>query len=253
MLLDILIFLANLFLMRLLVNLFTDIFRRASGGDRPAKFAVALFYLGMLVLPSVAAVLKRWPLHRRMKARGEKEEAGGWLPFGCIFIPFIYLAVNLWVTLGVTLSLMDAVPGSAFGETESVTFLLLGVVFNVFQTVLVFRYFTPPKHEPKAALLRSPRTEFIGDVCVFVNVILFQVVLNYQAAVFPLFHEGRFVDRFIPLVVFALLMYLTGRIFFLVEDVRRPRTLLTILLANSVVIVRTLLTPAHAPGSPLSW
>ncbi|HZT60450.1 MAG TPA: hypothetical protein VFA21_17735 [Pyrinomonadaceae bacterium] len=250
MLLDILTFLANLFLMRLLVNLFSEIFREASGGDRPAKFAVTLFYLGMLVLPSVAAALKRWPLHERMKARGEREAAGGWLPFGCVFIPFVYLAVNMWVTLGVTLSLMDAVPGSAFGETEGVALLLLGVVFNVFQTVLVFRYFSPPKHEPKSAFLRGPRAEFLGDVCVFVNMILFQVVLNYQAAVFPLFHEGRFVDRFIPLLVFALLMYLTGRIFFLVEDLRRPRTLLTILLANSVVIVRTLLLPAHAPGSP---
>jgi hypothetical protein len=241
MLLDILIFLANLFLMRLLVNLFFNIFRQASGGNLVAKLAVALFYLGMLILPSFGAVLKRWPLHQRMKARGEKEEEGGWLPFGCIFIPFIYLAVNMWVTLGVTLSLMEAFPDSALIGTAGTTFLLLGILYNIFQTVLVFRYFSPPKHEPKSAFLRSPRAEFFGDVCIFLNMILSQILLNYQASVFPLFHEGRFVDRFIPLVVFALLMYLTGRIFFLVEDIRRPRTLLTILLANSVVIVRTLL------------
>ena len=57
---------------------------------------------------------------------------------------------------------------------------------------------------------------------------------------YPGFHEGKFVDRFFPLIIFALLMYLTGRIFFLVEDIRRPRTLLTILLANSPIIVRTI-------------
>lgn len=253
MLFDILIFLANLLLMRLLVNLFFNIFGQASGGNRLAKLAVALFYLGMLVLPSVGAVLKRWPLHERMKARGEKEEAGGWLPFGCFFIPFIYLAVNMWVTLGVALSLMDAFPDSALANSVSATLLLVGLVYNVFQMVLVFRYFSPPKHKPKSAFLRSPRAELLGDVCVFVNMILFQVVLNYQATVFPLFHEGRFVDRFIPLLIFALLMYMTGRIFFLVEDIRRPRTLLTILLANSVVIVRTLLAGTHASGVPTSW
>ena len=58
--------------------------------------------------------------------------------------------------------------------------------------------------------------------------------------VYPGFHEGRFVDRVIPLVFFALLMYLTGRIFFLVEDIRHPRTLLTILLANSPVVLRAI-------------
>jgi len=253
MLFDILIFLVNLLLMRLLVNLFFNIFRQASGGNRLAKFVVALFYLGMLVLPSVGAVLKRWPLHERMKARGEKEASGGWLPFGCFFIPFIYLAVNMWVTLGVALSLMDAFPDSALANSASATLLLVGLVYNVFQTVLVFRYFSPPKHKPKSAFLRSPRAELLGDVCVFVNMILFQVVLNYQATVFPLFHEGRFVDRFIPLLIFALLMYMTGRIFFLVEDIRRPRTLLTILLANSVVIVCTLLAGTHVSGVPTSW
>jgi hypothetical protein len=42
------------------------------------------------------------------------------------------------------------------------------------------------------------------------------------------------------LIIFALLMYMTGRIFFLVEDIRHPRTWLTILLANSVLIFRVL-------------
>jgi hypothetical protein len=158
----------------------------------------------------------------------------------------------MWITLGVMLSLMDAFPGSAFGETTGGLLLMLGIVYNVFQTYLVFRYFTPPKHEPKWAFLRDPRSEFLGDVCIFLNMILFQVLLNYQAAVFPLFHEGSFADRLITLLVFALLVYMTGRIFFLVEDVRRPRTLLTILLANSVVIVRTLLTSAHAPVTLIS-
>jgi hypothetical protein len=70
--------------------------------------------------------------------------------------------------------------------------------------------------------------------------------LNWGAMTYPGFHEGRFVDRVLPLVVFALLMYLTGRIFFLVEDIRHPRTLLTILLANSPIFIRAVLAGGQA-------
>src|SRR5919198_179290 len=67
LLLDITIFLANVFLMRLLVGAFLDIFQQASAGDTFAKTELLFFYFGMLVLPSVGAVLKRWHFHRRLR------------------------------------------------------------------------------------------------------------------------------------------------------------------------------------------
>src|SRR5256885_10137507 len=90
LLLDVTIFLANVFLMRLLVGLFLDIFRQASAGDVFAKTGLLLFYLGRLVLPSVGAVLKRWHFHHRLKRLREEENKWGWLPFGCIFLPAAY-------------------------------------------------------------------------------------------------------------------------------------------------------------------
>src|SRR5947209_18199717 len=246
LLFDVLIFLANIFLMQLLVRLFLLIFREASAGDFWAKAELLFFYAGMLVLPSLAAVLKRWHFHQRMKRAGEKEVAGGWLPFGCVFLPFLYLVVIMWVTLAVALTFLDLFPDSELGRTGSGVLLGVGLVYNVFQTVLVFRYFSPPKRRPKSGFLRSPRSDMLGDLCVFLNMLLYQVLLNWGAMTYPGFHEGRFVDRFIPLVVFALLMYLTGRIFFLVEDIRHPRTLLTILLANSPIFVRAALAGGHA-------
>jgi hypothetical protein len=236
LLLDVLVFLTNLFLMRLLVKLFFTIFRQAAAGDVLAKFASLLFYLGLLVLPSLGAVLKRWHFHQRIKALGEAEVDGGWLPFGCIFLPFAYLVVNMFVTLAVSLTLLEISPDSQLGGA----FLLVGLPYNIFQTVLVFRYFSPPKRKPKSEFLRDPRSDVLGDACIFLNVILYQVLLSWATVVFPGFHEGRFVDRFVPLVVFALLLYVAGRIFFLIEDIRHPRTWLTILLANSVVILRVL-------------
>jgi hypothetical protein len=235
---DVLIFLANLFLMGFLVRLFLEVFRRAAAGDVIAKSGLLLFYLGMLVLPSVGAVLKRWHFHQRLKLAGENEDDGGYLPFGCMFLPFVYLIVNMWITLAVALTFMDLFPDSEFVKTVSLPLLLFGIVYNIFQTVLVFRFFSRPKHPPKSEFLRDPRSDALGDICIFLNMIFSQVLLNWGALSYPGFREGRFVDRFVPLLVFALLMYLTGRIFFLVEDFRRPRTWLTILLANSVIIVR---------------
>jgi len=240
LLLDITIFLANVFLMRLLVGVFLDIFQQASAGDTFAKAELLFFYLGMLVLPSVGAVLKRWHFHQRLKRLREEENKWGWLPFGCIFLPVAYLIVNMWITLAFALSFLELFPDSELGSKGSGLLLVFGLVYNVFQTVLVFRYFSPPKRKPEFKFMRDPRSDVLGDVCIFLNMILYQVLLNWGALSYPGFHEGKFVDRFFPLIIFALLMYLTGRIFFLVEDIRRPRTLLTILLANSPIIVRTI-------------
>jgi hypothetical protein len=242
MLLDITIFLTNIFLMRLLVNLFFHISRQAAAGDSVAGFGLLLFYLGMLILPTVGAILKRWHFHQRLAKQGQAKDDVSWLPFGCIFLPFAYLAVNLFITLAVSLTLLDLFPDSELGGA----FLLVGIPFNIFQTVIVFRYFSPPKRKPKSKFMRDPRSEVLGDACIFLNMIFCQILLVWGAMTYSGFHEGKFVDRFIPLTVFALLMYLTGRIFFLVEDVRQPRTWLTILLANSVLILRAVFSTASS-------
>lgn len=246
LLFDVLIFLANVSVMQILVRLFLLIFREAAAGDVFARAELFIFYAGMLVLPSFAAVLKRWHYHQRIKRLGEKEEEGGWLPFGCIFIPVLYLMVSMCFTLAVVLSFLNLFPDSDFGRVGSGILLMACLIYNVVQTVLVFRYFSPPKHRPKSGFLRDPRSEALGDLCVFLNMLSCQVFLNWAALTYPGFHEGRFVDRVFPLVVFVLFMYLMGRIFYLVEDIRHPRTLLTILLANSPVVIRAVLNVGPA-------
>ena len=240
LLLDVLTFLANVLFMQILVRLLLLVFREAAAGDFLAKAELLFFYAGMLVLPSVAAVLKRWYFHQRLKRLGEKEESGGWLPFGCIFLPAIYLALSMCFTLAVALTFLDLFPDSDLGREGSGIILAAGLVYNVVQTVLVFRYFSPPKHKPKSVFLRDPRSDLLGDICIFLNMLLYQVFLDWAAMTYPGFHEGRFVDSVVPLVIFVLLMYLMGRIFFLVEDIRHPRTLLTILLANSPIVIRAI-------------
>jgi hypothetical protein len=64
MLLDVVMFVANLLVMRLLTGYFLDVYRRTSDTDRGSQVALVLCCVGMLVLPPTGAVLKRWPYHR---------------------------------------------------------------------------------------------------------------------------------------------------------------------------------------------
>lgn len=90
--------------------------------------------------------------------------------------------------------------------------------------------------------LLTPQSETLGDVCLFSNMILFQVMWNMLTFV-GLGHPSSFLEfggRLFFLCFLALLIYFPPRMFYLAEDIHRPRTWLTMLLANSPVIVRVL-------------
>lgn len=247
MLFDIVVFFINLLLMRLLVRLSLGVFNRASDGDVFAQFALLIFYLGLLILPSLGAILKRWHFHQRLKRQGKAENEDAWLPLGCIFVPFAYLAVNMCISLAVSLTFLDMSKALnyEFLETISVSLLLFGIVYNIVQTVLVFRYFAPPKREPKSAFLRSPRSEILGDICIFLNMILFQVLWS-RMLTFHIFYEGSWANSLAQMTIIGLLLYITARIFYLVEDIHRPRTWLTMFLANLPLIVGIIFFPPAA-------
>jgi hypothetical protein len=114
----------------------------------------------------------------------------------------------------------------------------------VVQTALVYRYFLPPKKAPSLSFLRDPASEQAADLCIFVNMILFQVFWNIVISQFPferVTSVGEFALNFFVLSFLALLVYFPPRIFYLAEDIKRPATWLTILLANSPTILRALL------------
>ena len=121
--------------------------------------------------------------------------------------------------------------------------ILLGLIGTILQTYLIYRYFSPPKKPPRSEFLRQRESETLGDVCIFLNMILFQIVWNSLAFA----DLGRpssvaeFIGRLFFLCFVALLIYFPPRMFYLAEDIDRPRTWLTMLLANSPVIVRVLI------------
>ena len=245
LLLDVFVFVVNVFLMRLLTRQFIDLFSHVSAEEPTAKLALGLTFLAMWILPAAGAVLKRWHFHQRLKAQGITAESEETTLAGCLFNPLFYFCLNLVITSAVVASLGDFVFGRRALDTAGVFIPLIfgGLILTIVQTYLIYRYFSAPKKPPQLKFLLSPQSEMLGDVCLFLNMILFQVFWNMLTFA-PLGHPSsllEFAGRLFFLSFIALLIYFPPRMFYLAEDINRRRTWLTMLLANSPVIIRVLI------------
>jgi hypothetical protein len=195
-------------------------------------------------LPAAGAVLKRWHFHRRTRWRKQTAAPLGDGLAGCLFHPIIYFVVSLCLSLTAGVILCEQVFGEDFAAHAS---LFLSLVFGVLvlslvQTILVYRYFAPPKKAPAGAFRRDPRSELLGDICIYLNMILFQILWGVLTS-FPAARVGGFEDfagRLFFLGFFALLLYFPPRIFYLADDIHRPAAWGTILLANAPTLLRAL-------------
>lgn len=243
-LLDIVVFLLNLLLMRWLTGYVVALFQLADRGEPLAQFTLSLGCLAMWSLPVAGAVLKRWHFHHRLQEEGKSFDPDS-QPAGCLFNLIFYFCLNL-VLMSVIVS---GVGRFLFGEQllqNGAIFLPLifgGLICTMGQTFLIYRYFIPPKAPPRSEFLRQPESETVGDICLFLNMILFQIAWN----LLTLADLGRpsspleFFGRLFFLCFIALLIYFPPRMLYLAEDLDRPRTWLMMLLANSPVIVRVLI------------
>lgn len=252
LLLDVFVFVLNVFLMRLLTRQFIDLFSQVSAENPTAKLALGLTFLAMWILPAAGAVLKRWHFHQRLESRDITEETG---LAGCLFNPIFYFCLNLVITSVIVASLGEFFVGRRGLDTATVFIPLIfsGLILTIVQTYLIYRYFSRPKKPPKSEFLRSPQSETLGDICLFLNMILFQVFWNMLTFA-DLGHPSsvlEFGGRLFFLCFIALLIYFPPRMFYLAEDITRPRTWLTMLLANSPVIVRVLI--GTGSDTPTSW
>lgn len=244
LLLDILVFLANILVMQILSGLAIELFNQVSAEDQTAKLLLGLAFVAMWVLPALGAVLKRWHFHQRLKAAGKSFDLELTGLSGCLFNPIFYFCLNLVITSAVLTALGDVFVGKAMTNNGAVfvPLIIAGMVLTIFQTYLIYRYFSAPKKPPRSEFLKDPRSETLGDLCIFVNMMLFQVFWNILtfAGLGPPSGVLEFGGRLFFLCFIALLIYFPPRIFYLAEDIHRPRTWLTMLLANSPVILRVL-------------
>ena len=244
LLLDVVVFVLNIFLMRWLTGYFIDLVQLASAEERLAQFTLSLMCLGMWILPAAGAVLKRWHFHRRLKKEGRTVDWDSKLS-GCVFNPIFYFCLNLVLLSAIMAGLGDFLFGKRLLNNGAifVPLIFLGLICTIAQTFLIYRYFSAPKKPPRYAFLRNPDSEALGDICIFVNMILFQVIWNTLTFA-PLGRPSgvlEFLGRLFVLCFLAMLIYFPPRMFYLVEDINRRRAWATMLLANSPVILRVLI------------
>lgn len=245
LLLDIVVFVANILVMRFITSLVIDLFNEMSAENRLAKLAIGLIFLAMWILPMAGAILKRWHFHQRLIAEGKTVAGSETKLAGCLFNPIFYFCLNLVISSAVLTSLGDFFFGRRLLDTAAVfvPMVFAGLILTIFQTYFIYRYFSTPKVAPRSQFLRSPQSAGLGDVCLFLNMMLFQVFWNLMTFA-PLGQPSsllEFCGRLFFLCFVALLIYFPPRMFYLAEDIHQRRTWLTMLVANSPVIVRVLI------------
>jgi hypothetical protein len=247
LLLDIVVFLLNLFLMHWLTGYAVELFSLANADDPLAQFTLLLGCVAMWILPPAGAVLKRWHFHHRLKGEGRESDFDANFSGlgGCLFNPIFYFCLNLVLVSAIVTGLGQFLFGDRLLENGALFLPLIfgGLFCTIAQTYFIYRYFSPPQKPPRYEFLRRPESETLGDVCIFVNMVLFQVVWNLLsfAGLGGPSDPVEFFGRLFFLIFLALLIYFPPRMFYLAEDIHRPRTWVMMLVANSPVIVRVLI------------
>ena len=236
---DVVVLLANLFLMRMLTGQFVGTLKSAAAGDQVATFVIFLTCASLMFLAPIGATLKRWHFQQRLSS--EQFNDVDEMASGCLFHPIFYISTFLVIFCTVNAFVMQYFYGD--DDPEAGVFLssiFIGMGLVVVHTWLVYRYFSRPKHPPVSAFLRDRRSEMLGDVLIFTNMLIFQLFWNLFSYYAPSRPDGLFdiFSRLVILFFIALLIYFPPRIFYLGEDAKKRRTWVMILLANSPVIFR---------------
>lgn len=245
-LLDLVVFFLNLISMTVLTRRLANLLHEANA-DRTAQVGITVFCFALVFLQPVGAILKRRGAHQRHPDLD--------LPAGCLIMGFYFLSQLLFLIIASSM-IVEMVSGNEssphtanyFGLPPGLfTALFLGVpALAIANTLIVYFYFHQPKHEPFWAFLTTPQAERLGDTFLFFNMICFQMMWSYLVAEIPKDYSG-IGDRLFTFGFTALLIYIPPRLFYLAEDGHRPLTWLTMLLANSPIILRLLLAASAKP------
>lgn len=267
-LLDICVFGSSIFLVPLLTDNFIEL-TRAPEEDDWAKLTVALFYTGLLILSPLGAILKKFQFWERIEEQSEEKQVAKniglfiFSPWFCfiwllvigafaavswseIFSPDVFLGSSPIIMLAIFFGGMiycfvgavvisnfyDVGYGTAFWQlhVKGSDYDLSG--FSIYE---ILNSIERPFFDRIRNFLETPLAAALGDLCIFVNMIGFQIFLSY---LFTDLHgeggkTGEDVFNFSVIYLLTLcLFYFPPRNFYLAEDIHRPIVWLTIFLAN---------------------
>jgi hypothetical protein len=233
-LLDVVIFFVNLILLTVLARIFAGA-SRAALTDVPTKAAMLAFCLALCLLSPAGAILKRRGAHRRNPELGTDY-------VGCFWLPYFLSQFLFWIAVGLmSAEMLELIKGDKNASAVLFAPLFFGIpLASGFNTLVFYFYFMKPGRAPVFKFLESPRAEALGDLCLFLNLIGYQVFWIYLMSELPKDYSGLF-DRIFTFLFTAALIYLPPRLFYLVENYEEPRVWWTMLLSNSPIIIRLLL------------
>jgi hypothetical protein len=229
LLFDLVIFVCNVFLVRLLTRHVGRLLSQSFlSDDARASRTLLIVVSSAMAAQVVGAGFKRRPLQARLLARGE--EAGG--AFGLLLI--LHFALTLVTAAGI----VALSPYEASGGTTVLIFLL-----SMVPTGLVWRAMAAYKKPPPPDWRNSRAVEFAADLCLFSYMLVNLAVWNTLTAGgnAPAAGVGDLLSRalgFILISPVVLLFYLPPRILFLVEDYRYRATWISMALAVAPVAYR---------------
>jgi hypothetical protein len=239
-LLDVVVFLVNVILMTILSRQLAN-FLHPADTNSLARAAVAVFCFGLAFLQPVGAILKRRHAHLRKPDLNH-------VPLGCVFLPAYFLTQLLFL-IGASGQIVGLLYGKSRGVETSdyfglpsglFTLLFLGIPALAIANTFIFHfYFQTPKHASLSKFLETPQAELLGDLFLFLNMIGYQAFWGLLMADLPNDYP-TIAGRLFTFAFAALLIYLPPRLFYLAEDGNRPVVWLTMLLANSPVLLRIL-------------
>jgi hypothetical protein len=255
LLLDLCVFLFQLISIRLLTALALGFVRQAEE-DVLAKTAIALFLVGLFVLQPLGPILKRWSFHEHFSSFANQES--GLTSFLLSVYKFFYIAA-MWIMIYLAYSYFStAFPDFQSERTEKIV-VAVAIVLPAVTGTVIFRYFRRPKKQPRWKFLMTPQAEALGDLCMFLNIICFQMLFSVYVSSPHFWNALHKITRQASSGVFnslsgrlylagiaALLAYFPPRIFYLAIDQHRKITWLMMLLANLPLLLAIIF---NAPSS----
>jgi putative nucleic acid binding protein len=241
LLLDLTIFLFQLFLLRALTNLSLDFVHQAKD-NAFAETIIGLFLIALFLLQLLGPILRRWSFHQHFPSF--EEQLGALTGLFLSFYRFFYIG-----SMAIMIYLACTYFGDAFSlghspsaETLEKIVVAAALVLPVISSIFVFKFFVKPKREPRWKFLMTPQAEALGDLCMFFNVVCFQILFSVyfsSSHFWNALHKttrlatGTFDSlsgRLYIAAIAALIVYLPPRIFYLVPPASIRRRLLTWLL-----------------------
>lgn len=231
---DLLVFLANLFLLGWFTNLLQRLGSGFTNNDDASARGLAWIVLIAFLAYMLGAILKRAPLHARAGMLPNPDYAG------CLLIG--------WVSLHLSLSILGAaLIAASFDAAPKGIPVALMASLSILPTFFAIRViFRPKKLDQIAAWRKSWPMELLSDTLIVSAVIMLTIIWNIWIAdlFYVTFPGHTFGDKLFGAALAAgafAMFYVAPRFLFLVEDFNRWITWATIGLTLAPLIGRILL------------